>query len=294
MKRLMMLVMAAGLCLASGAVEWKGLGENSYYAGPKLTADDLAGKVVLVDCWGVNCPPCRALLPRMEKIWKAFQSKPFVLLGSHRQGRQPEKVKELVEANKLTYPQYDGAGIAAGEPSFRGIPFLYVVNHRGKVVYSGHSEREATEAVVNALGEIGAPPTLIPGVILAKKSPYKAMEKSLMLGKPAANLVKKLQADAKKATSKAATPAQKAQAAEAEELLKAIEEAKTLYKDEIASVKTSDPVEALKLVKAYMTSFPAEGAAYKDELADLTERAKVAAAERKAKAAAEKAAKAKK
>ena len=136
MKKLMAVVFSAGLALAAQAVGWKGLGEGNYYAGPKVTEADLAGKVVLVDCWGVGCPPCRALLPRMEEIWKSFRSKPFVLLGSHRQGRQPEKVDALVKANKLTYPQYDGAGIAEGEPSFRGIPFLYVVNHRGKVVYS--------------------------------------------------------------------------------------------------------------------------------------------------------------
>lgn len=285
MKKMMIAALVAGLMLSAQAVGWKGLGEGNYYAGPKLTEADLAGKVVLVDCWGVNCPPCRALLPRMEELWKSFRSKPFVLLGSHRQGHQPEKVAELVKANKLTYPQYNGAGIAEGEPSFRGIPFLYVVNHRGKVVYSGHSDREATEAVVNALGEIGAPPTLIPGVILSKKSPYKSLEKSLILGKPAANVVKKLQGDIKKASAKSATAVQKAAAEEAEAMLKAIEEAKTDYKTDIARLKTSNPPEALKMIKAYMVSFPAEGAEYKDEIADLTVKAKEYAAEQKAKGA---------
>ena len=285
MKKLMAVVFSVGLALAAQAVGWKGLGEGNYYAGPKVTEADLAGKVVLVDCWGVGCPPCRALLPRMEEIWKSFRSKPFVLLGSHRQGRQPEKVDALVKANKLTYPQYDGAGIAEGEPSFRGIPFLYVVNHRGKVVYSGHSDREATEAVVNALGEIGAPPTLIPGVILSRKSPYKSLEKRLILGKPAASVVKKLQGDIKKASAKSATAVQKAAAEEAEAMLKAIEEAKTDYKTDIARLKTTNPPEALKMIKAYMASFPAEGAEYKDEIADLTVKAKEFAAEQKAKGA---------
>lgn len=285
MKKLVAVVFSAGLALVAQAVGWKGLGEGNYYAGPKVTEADLAGKVVLVDCWGVGCPPCRALLPRMEEIWKSFRSKPFVLLGSHRQGRQPERVAALVKANKLTYPQYDGAGIAEGEPSFRGIPFLYVVNHRGKVVYSGHSDREATEAVVNALGEIGAPPTLIPGVILSRKSPYKSLEKRLILGKPAANVVKKLQGDIKKASAKSATAVQKAAAEEAEAMLKAIEEAKTDYKTDITRLKTTNPPEALKMIKAYMASFPVEGAEYKDEIADLTVKAKEFAAEQKAKGA---------
>ena len=69
MKTLLVSV-AALLCLNASAVAWKNLDEASHYSGPKLTEADLAGKVVLVDCWGVRCPPCRALLPRMEKLWK--------------------------------------------------------------------------------------------------------------------------------------------------------------------------------------------------------------------------------
>lgn len=283
MKKLTSLVLALGVTLTAAAVEWKGLGDNNYYSGPKVTADELAGKVVLVDCWGVNCGPCRALLPKMEQVWQSFRSKPFVLLGSHRQGRQPDKVAELVKANKLTYPQYDGAGLASGEPSFRGIPFLYVVNHRGKIVYSGSSEKSAIEAVVNALGEVGAPPTLLPGVILTKKSPYKSLEKQLVLGKPVANVIRKLEGDVKKASSKVATPVQKAAAAEAEEILKAIETAKTELKEEIEVQKKANPEQALTLAKAYMASFPKEGEVYKAELPELTQRAKEYAAEQKAK-----------
>ena len=115
MKRLIALVVVAAGALTLRAAAWRGLTEAGYYSGPKLTEDDLDGKVVLVDCWGVNCPPCRALLPRMEQIWQGFKSKPFVLLGSHCQGRAPEKVAELVKANKLTCPIYDFAGLAQGE-----------------------------------------------------------------------------------------------------------------------------------------------------------------------------------
>ena len=66
---------------------------------------------------------------------------------------------------------------------------------------------------------------------------------------------------------------------------KAIEEAKTDYKTDIARLKTTNPPEALKMIKAYMASFPAEGAEYKDEIADLTVKAKEFAAEQKAKGA---------
>lgn len=280
MKRLIVACLAFGGVLALQAADlWRGLAETAYYSGPKLTADDLEDKVVLVDEWGVNCPPCRALLPRMEQIWQSFKSKPFVLLGSHRQGRAPEKVAELVKANKLTYPIYDFAGLASEPSSGGGLPFMYVVNHRGRVVYFGRDERAATEAIVNALGEVGGTISFTGGVALKK---YKSLEKQLVLGKPVKSHVKKLEGDVKKAESKAASAAAKAQAEEAVAILQAIELAKDDVRQDIERAKKRDPAKALKLIKDFTVSFPDDAAAYKDEIPDLTARAKEFAAAKKA------------
>ena len=285
MKKIVFAALAAALAASvDGAGRWRGLDESNWYSGPKLTEESLAGKVVLVDCWGVGCPPCRALLPRIQSIWDSFKHKPFVLIGSHCQGRAPDKVKGLVQANKLTYPIYERAGIK-DEPSFSGIPFLYVVNHRGKVVYAGGSDREATEALVNALGEIGAPPSLTDGVVFDKKSAYKTLEKQLVLGKPVAGIVKRLKGDVEKAGKKSATAKQKEMADEAARILKAIESAKTEIKDEIEIQRNANPEEAFKLVTAYMKTFPEEGAEYKDQLPEFAAKAKEYKAAQKAKSA---------
>ena len=256
---------------------WRGLDEASHYAGPPITEADLKGKVVLVDLWGVNCPPCRALLPRMESLWASYKSKPFVLLGSHRQGRSPDRVKELVKANKLTYPIYERAGLVEEPPGDGMLPYMYVVNHRGKVVYAGHGHQEAVQAVVEAIMKVGAAPDLTEGVTFRK---YKAMEKQLVLGKPLKGPLAKLQGDVRKAQSKTASAAVKAQAEEAEEILAAVDKARD--KAEIASLEELNPPEAVRMIKLFMASFPAEGAAYKERLPELTARAKEFAAAQKA------------
>ena len=272
MKRITVAVVAISVLAtaAFGAQQWRNLTDENYYSGPKITADDLAGKVVLVDEWGINCPPCRALLPHMQKLWNANKGKPFVLIGSHRQGRAPEKVKELVDANKLTYPVYDYAGLVDEPSNGGGLPHMYVVNHRGKVVYSGRSHDECVAAVQAAIQAVGAMPTLCGGVSLQA---FKSMEKQLVLGKPIKNQVKALQTAVKKGESKSATAVQQKQAEEAKEILAAIDESKTDIKDEIEEKKSTNPEEALKLVKAYITTFPAEGAAYKPELPELSAKA---------------------
>lgn len=273
-----MLVLAAGVAaLASrGAVEWTGLDEANWYSGPKLTAEDLAGKVVLVDCWGVNCPPCKALLPRMEQIWKSFKDKKFVLIGSHRQGRSDEKVKELVAQNKLTYPIYERAGVKGG-PQSRTLPFVYVVDWKGKITYAGDDERQATEALVEAIGSIGGPRIEL---VSRKDKSFKKLKGMTAKMKLGTNLEKVGKDLAKLSTDKDA-----AKAEEASRLLEKISDAKSdlreTYEAEVASKMYA---EAFKHMDLYVKSFPTEGAALKDQLAELKQKAAEAAAAAKAKA----------
>ena len=151
----------AGIAIAASlaqAVEWKNVDAEHYLGGRKASAGYLQGKVVLVDRWGAKCPPCRALLPQVEDIWQSFKTKPLVILGGHCKGwGSAEEVKALIEENKLTYPVYEDAGLASGEPKFDAIPFLYVVDETGKVVYFGRDERNATQAIVMALTDMEAP-----------------------------------------------------------------------------------------------------------------------------------------
>ena len=140
------------------AVEWKNVDSDHHLGGRKASAGYLQGKVVLVDRWGAHCPPCRALLSRVEDIWQSFKTKPFVVLGGHCKGwGTADEVAELIAEHKLTYSVYEDAGLATGEPKFDAIPFLYVVDETGKVVYLGRDERTATQAIVTALTDMEAP-----------------------------------------------------------------------------------------------------------------------------------------
>ena len=157
----LLVAMTVGAALSAGAVEWKNVDEAHYLAGRKCSEGYLRGKVVLVDRWGLKCPPCRALLPRVEEIWTSFKTKPFVVLGGHCEGwGAADGVKALVAEKGLTYPVYEGAGLAVGEPQFDAIPFLYVVDETGKVVYLGRDEKTATQAVVQALTDLESPRNL--------------------------------------------------------------------------------------------------------------------------------------
>ena len=143
---------------AAGVVEWRNLSPEHHLAGRKTSEGYLKGKVVLVDRWGARCPPCRAMLPQVEQIWQSFRTKPFVVIGGHCKGwGSQDEVTQIAKENGLTYPIYEEAGLKYGEPGFDGIPFLYVVDCTGKIMYRGRDDRKATQAVVTALTDMAAP-----------------------------------------------------------------------------------------------------------------------------------------
>ena len=93
----------------------------------------------------------------MERIWLGFKTKPFVLLGGHCKGWGDKAgVEALVRENELTYPIYEDAGLV-NEPAFDGIPFLYVVDPTGKILYQGHDYRRATQTLVSAITDYESP-----------------------------------------------------------------------------------------------------------------------------------------
>ena len=63
----------------------------------------------------------------------------------------------LTRSPSLTYPIYENAGLAYGEPGFDKPPFIYVVDCTGKMVYKGRDDKAATQAVVTSLTDMAAP-----------------------------------------------------------------------------------------------------------------------------------------
>ena len=133
---------------------WKGLEPENWYCGKKLTEKSLEGKIVMVYVFSESSEDSVALLPRIENVWSAYKSKPFVVIGSHRGGKSA-KVANLIKKSKVTFPVYEDAG-RTKEPSAGGrYPIVYVVDDSGQMIYRGRSDLEATEAVVTAIPDGG-------------------------------------------------------------------------------------------------------------------------------------------
>lgn len=112
----------------------------------------LAGKVVVVEQWGVNCPPCIASLPMLAKLAQSNEKKGLVVVGLECQGSSKDVILKVLKNARVKYPVMAG-GSAPG--STGTIPHACVFNTTGKLVWTGNPHDDNFErAVKKELREI--------------------------------------------------------------------------------------------------------------------------------------------
>jgi thiol-disulfide isomerase/thioredoxin len=115
--------------------------------------EGLAGKVVVIEEWGVNCPPCIASLPEMAKMAKRYEKKGLVIVGLERQGSSKEAILKVLKDAKVKFPVMAGG---SGPVPSDGIPHAMVFGTDGKLVWHGNPhDDEFEDSVKDALK--GAP-----------------------------------------------------------------------------------------------------------------------------------------
>lgn len=122
--------------------------------GEKINKSDLKGKVVVIEDWGVHCPPCIASLPHMAELDKKFRDKGLRIIGSESQGSTKEAIKPLIDNAKVEYT------ITAGDTGpirVSSIPRAFVFDAQGTLVYDGHPAAPAFEkAIKDSLKDVKA------------------------------------------------------------------------------------------------------------------------------------------
>ncbi len=127
--------------------------------GTKVSKSELKGKVVVIENWGVRCPPCIAALPHLARLEKKNRDKGLVVIGAESQNSKKEAIKPLIDSAKVEYTITAGA---RGPIPVTGIPRAFVFDRDGKLVYDGHPgsgdfEKSVTKALRAAAPAATAP-----------------------------------------------------------------------------------------------------------------------------------------
>lgn len=123
-------------------------------AKDRVRLSDHRGHVVLVSFWATWCPPCRAEMPSMEKLYQAYRDRGLVILAisGDRTGRQV--VDSFVEELGLTFLiLLDPAGEVFAQYGVRGLPTSFLVDRQGRIVSAEAGARDWNSQVARRVVE---------------------------------------------------------------------------------------------------------------------------------------------
>lgn len=128
-----------------------------------LVLAELRGKVVLLDFWGTWCPPCRAAIPRMNKLHETYREQGLVIIGVCHP-RQNELMESMAEERQIGYALcVDSAGATADRYKVDGYPDYYFIDRSGALRIMDCKNARIEDAIKLLLAEEPpappAPPT---------------------------------------------------------------------------------------------------------------------------------------
>ncbi len=104
--------------------------------GKRVSLEDFAGKVVLLEFWATWCPPCRESIPEMERLFESMRNRDLVVLGvSVDEGSSaPEKVKAFAEKYNIGYTVLLDSGEASRKYRITSIPAIFIIDRNLRIV----------------------------------------------------------------------------------------------------------------------------------------------------------------
>jgi peroxiredoxin len=119
--------------------------------GGQVTLSDLRGKVVLVNLWASWCPPCRAEMPAIEKVYRAYKDLGLEVLAVNTTNQDREAdAAAFVQELALSFPiPMDRTGAVSAAYSLRGLPSTYFIGADG-VIHSVVVGGPMSEALIRS------------------------------------------------------------------------------------------------------------------------------------------------
>jgi thiol-disulfide isomerase/thioredoxin len=143
--------------LAKGEVSPKFVDYENYKGGT-TSLDDLKGKYVYIDVWATWCGPCKAEIPFLKEVEKAYHDKNIAFLSvSIDEAKNHDKWKEMVADKELggiqVFADNDWKSEFVQAYKINGIPRFILIDPAGNIV-AADAPRPSSEELKSLLNEL--------------------------------------------------------------------------------------------------------------------------------------------
>jgi len=120
-----------------------------------IDSGELRGKLVVLDCWFVDCPPCRASMPFLADFNKKFGGQGVRVIGlTPDQDADATRAQEFIKSIPgADWPIGYGAFIPLDILGVHEFPTLILFDREGRSLWAGHDIRGLEQATVAALAK---------------------------------------------------------------------------------------------------------------------------------------------
>lgn len=111
--------------------------ELTTLAGEVVRLSDYQGKKVILNFWATWCPPCKAEMPHMQKVYEEYKDQGVEILAVNltNQDKGIEEITSFVKDNGLTFTiPLDEEGIVGQKYKAMTIPTSYMIDTEGYIV----------------------------------------------------------------------------------------------------------------------------------------------------------------
>ncbi|MFN8412455.1 MAG: TlpA disulfide reductase family protein [Anaerolineales bacterium] len=110
--------------------------------GEVYSLQDMHGQAVLVNLWATWCPPCRAEMPAIDKMYREYKDQGLVVLAVDMTSQDdPTAIAPFVKEYNLSFPiLLDETGTVSLAYQLNSLPSSFFINRAGiisKVVIGG-------------------------------------------------------------------------------------------------------------------------------------------------------------